>query len=260
MKKKQFIYALGALWAVLIGSSVHAQQSRTTEVNRIAIEFSVFNSRLNSNDEAYYFAEEGVIQKININERSRGEKFYYSGPQIITFFDYTGTLGTDSFRMIPKARVEVPRGVDKATFFFLPNPQSSEMPYRVFVHDSREATFPYSSVVVFNLTGQSLLMNQGNRMVECPPGPMRPLQIRHNQATFQVYYQLDERRRRMVYNNVVRCAENERVILVFLPPADPATINFQTRMLIERQPVESEGSANSSGGGQSSSASIRPQG
>lgn len=238
-------YKFTVLFLILIsgwGVSVSAQQTAT----KTEIKFSVYSTQPSQMGRIHYMTPQQNPRLLSFSAGGSIEKYEYVGPETITFFDYIGNPGSDDFQMIPKATARIPSNVNDAVFFFLPNHEGSNLPYRVYVFNNTERAFPYQSAVVFNMSGRSLLMNQGNRMVSIGAGPMAPLGIRNGQGVFQFYYEVGSRRVR-IFDRTIRCGEHERLIIVILPPRNPKTTEVPIYILRELRPKEDQQPVNPQG-------------
>ncbi len=224
------------VWA----TTTWAQNTNDPKAAETEIEFSVYASQPHLMKRIFVLDPDRGPQEINFRTGGTFPAIRYKGPQVITFFDYVGTYGDKEggFRIIPKAQVQIPQGVERLLLFFAPKREGeSGLPFRVMAIPFDEKAFPYQAAMIFNGSGQNLLMNAGAQMVLLRPGPSGVFGLRDGKGSFQFYYEVGGRRLQ-VFNQLYACAEDERIFILILPSLNkrnPGDVRVQ--FFKERKPI-----------------------
>lgn len=178
--------------------------------------------------------EEPVV--MSFSQYRRSATVEYKGPTPLVFFRQAPNpdptlpplrIPVATWAIAPNSRVK------EALLFFLPlaQPEADGSLFRIYAMDDSYAAFPRETLMIFNATGARLFGAVVGKEMVFEAGATGPFELNRNtRAAFAVETRDGPK---MVYENVLEFAGENRVIFMLRPPKRAGSLRIEAYNIIE---------------------------
>lgn len=208
------------------------------------INFSVYAAKMPTEPIQFLIKPAGNAQTVALYAAQRSPDYRWTGSGPLQLFSESQVAGKGA-EMSRKlvAEVMVPEDMTQVLLILFPNPavqtNESAPAYLAYVFNDSPENLPAGRMVLLNASGMEFVGKINNSIVTVTPGLNPPLQV-GSAVKIDLRVKFRERYYQS-YAGSLRLPENERMMLLILPPYYEGSLEVQARVLSSAAPVESKG-------------------
>lgn len=208
------------------------------------INFSVYAAKMPTEPIHFLTKPLGNAQTVTLYSAQRSPDYRWTGSGPIQLFSESRIAdmveGEVSRRIV--AEVLVPDDMIQVLIILFPNPafttNESAPAYLAYVFNDSPENLPAGRMVFLNASGMEFVGKINNSVVTVQRGLNPPLQVG---SAVKIDLRVKYRERYyQSYSSTLRLPENERMMLLILPPYYEGSLEVQARVLSSAAPVESK--------------------